>query len=295
MNINYEYYRIFYYVGKYSNFTKAAHVLGSSQPNVTRAINCLENEVQCKLFVRTNRGVHLTPEGEKLYTRVSAAISILQMAEDELMESLSLEQGSISIGASETALNIYMLEKLRRFHIEYPRIKIKIHNHTTPQAVQSVRSGETEFAVVTTPVIADGSLKVKRLESFREVLIGGKTFDGLGHRKISLKEICRYPFICLGKETMTYKFYYDLFMSHGVELRPDTEVATTDQILPLVEHEMGLAFIPGAMAQEAVAKHKVTLIPTEVEIPERDICMVYDSGRPMSVAAHKLQEYIKYK
>ena len=37
MNINFEYYRIFYYVAKYSNFTKAAHALGNSQPNITPA------------------------------------------------------------------------------------------------------------------------------------------------------------------------------------------------------------------------------------------------------------------
>ena len=56
MNINFEYYRIFYYVARYNNFTKAAHALGSSQPNVTRAMNCLEKALQCTLFVRTNRG-----------------------------------------------------------------------------------------------------------------------------------------------------------------------------------------------------------------------------------------------
>ena len=42
MNVNFEYYKIFYYVARYHNFTKAAKVLGNSQPNVTRAMNCLE-------------------------------------------------------------------------------------------------------------------------------------------------------------------------------------------------------------------------------------------------------------
>ena len=136
MNINFEYYRIFYYVAKYSNFTKAAHALGNSQPNVTRAMNCLESEAQCKLFVRTNRGVRLTPEGERLYTKVAAAITLFQEAEDEMTESVELKQGSIAIGASETALSIYLLEKLKRFHMEYPGIRIKIYNHSTPQAIQ---------------------------------------------------------------------------------------------------------------------------------------------------------------
>jgi hypothetical protein len=61
MNINFEYYKIFYYVAKYHNFTKAAKVLENSQPNVTRAMNCLEQQMHSTLFVRTNRGVQLTP------------------------------------------------------------------------------------------------------------------------------------------------------------------------------------------------------------------------------------------
>ena len=58
MDVNFEYYKIFYYVAKYNNFTRAARVLGNSQPNVTRAMNCLEQQLHCTLLVRTNRGVH---------------------------------------------------------------------------------------------------------------------------------------------------------------------------------------------------------------------------------------------
>ena len=155
MNVNFEYYKIFYYVAKYENYTKAAHVLGSSQPNVTRAMNCLESETGCTLFIRTNRGVHLTPEGERLYVHVSAAMAQFQAAEDEMSANIGLEHGSISIGASETALNIYLLDKLKAFHMAYPGIRLKIYNHSTPQAVRAVRNGEIDFAIVTTPTTAE--------------------------------------------------------------------------------------------------------------------------------------------
>ena len=39
MDVNFEYYKIFYYVAKYNNFTRAARVLGNSQPNVTSVWN----------------------------------------------------------------------------------------------------------------------------------------------------------------------------------------------------------------------------------------------------------------
>ena len=206
MNVNLEYYRIFYYVARYGNFTKAARAMGNSQPNITRAMNLLEQEIHCTLFIRTNRGVQLTPEGEKLYIRVSAAMEQIQTAEEELNAVSGLEHGTISIGASETALNIYLLEKLRTFHMEYPGIRLKIYNHSTPQAVQAVKNGEIDFAVVTTPTDAEAPLKKADLYPFQEILVGGKTFMALGSQELSLAEIQNYPFICLGRETQTWKF-----------------------------------------------------------------------------------------
>ena len=79
MFISYDYYRIFYYVAKYGNISKAAKVLLSSQPNVTRTIKNLEGELGCTLFSRTSRGMRLTPEGERLYGHVPRT-SILRQA-----------------------------------------------------------------------------------------------------------------------------------------------------------------------------------------------------------------------
>ena len=63
---------------KYHNFTKAAQALNNSQPNITRAMNCLEQQLNTTLFIRTNRGVQLTPEGERLYTHVLGAMEQFQ-------------------------------------------------------------------------------------------------------------------------------------------------------------------------------------------------------------------------
>ena len=64
MYVDWEYYKIFYYVAKYQNLTKAARVLGNNQPNITHSMNRLESQLNCVLFIRSNRGVTLTPEGE---------------------------------------------------------------------------------------------------------------------------------------------------------------------------------------------------------------------------------------
>ena len=55
MYVDWEYYKIFYFVAKYRNFTKAARVLGSNQPNITHTMNKLEDQLHCVLFIRSNR------------------------------------------------------------------------------------------------------------------------------------------------------------------------------------------------------------------------------------------------
>ena len=87
MYVDWEYYKIFYYVAKYQNFTKAARVLGNNQPNITHSMNRLESQLNCVLFTRSNRGVTLTPEGEMLYSRIASAAVQIQDAEEELSAS----------------------------------------------------------------------------------------------------------------------------------------------------------------------------------------------------------------
>ncbi len=84
MYVDWEYYKIFYYVAKYQNFTKAARVLGDNRPNITHSMNRLESQLNCVLFTRSNRGVTLTPEGEMLYSRIASAAVQIQDAEEEL-------------------------------------------------------------------------------------------------------------------------------------------------------------------------------------------------------------------
>ena len=70
MNVNLEYYRVFYYVCVHGSLTAAARELCISQPAVSQAVRQLEKEAGIKLFLRTSKGVQLTKEGELLYRYV---------------------------------------------------------------------------------------------------------------------------------------------------------------------------------------------------------------------------------
>ena len=294
MSVPYDYYRIFYYVAKYSSFTQAAAALHGSQPNITRTINLLEQELGCRLFERSHRGVTLTPEGERLFSHVQIMQEQMQAAEYELASRRSLHSGQIAIGASETALHGLLLPVLRDFKRRYPGVRLQITNHSTPQAIAALRSGLVELAVVGTPCgEIDAPLNEQRLRTFRDLLVAGPDYAYLAQQKLTYSEIARLPMISLGPDSSTHAFYAQLFAEHGAMLEPDIQTATTDQILPLVCYGMGLAFVPEDFAREAIAQKEVVCLQMETPPPPRYISLVKDKSRPLSVAAMELERMLR--
>lgn len=293
MAISYDYYRIFYYVAKYKNFTQAANALMNNQPNISRSISNLEHELGCRLFVRSNRGVTLTPEGEKLYTRVAVAHRQLQAAEAELAKERSLQSGMISVGVSETALHVLLLSRIQEFHKAYPGIRIRISSVSTPQAITTLKSGLVDFAVVTTPTKIIRPLEEILLRQYQEVLIGGPRFKELQNRTLYLKELASYPLILMNSQSNTHDFYMRFFLEHGMTLQPEIEASSVDQIFPMIKNDLGLGFLPEDMIREAVREGEVFPLKLEYQIPKRSICLIRDTDRPMSISATELIKLLK--
>lgn len=290
MAFSYDYYRIFYHAAKYGSFTQAARILSSNQPNITRAMNSLEAQLGCKLFVRSRNGVTLTPEGETLYSHISAAYEQIRIGETEVQRSISLENGHVSIAVSEIALHVLMLGVFQEFSRRYPGIRIQIFNHSSNEGADAVNRGTAELAVVSSPFTVSPSLKKTELLSVQDILIAGNRFSELKTTSLSLHDLERYPLIGLAPHTGTYSFYKRLFESHGLIYQTPIEAATTDQVLPLVAHDIGLGFLPRRLAQPALQNGEVFEVSLKEPIPERHISLIRDRSRPLSAAAETLAE-----
>lgn len=292
MYISYDNYRIFYYVAKYRSFTQAANALMSNQPNVTRAIKNLEGQLGCTLFERSSRGVSLTPEGIRLYSHVSVAFEHLQAGEEELACDKMLQSGIISIGVSEVALHCALLPALGKFHRLHPGVRLRVSNHSTPQALSALRNGLVDIAVVTSPTGVTPPLKKNELKMIREVAVCSSAFSNLLNRPISIHELTEYPIISLSSQTKTYEFYSAYFSSNGLTLSPDIEAATADQILPLVRNDLGIGFVPEEFLTNEPYNSNLHIIDLIEPIPQRSICLIKYSGRSLSIAAKELEHML---
>ncbi len=289
MYIAYDYYRIFYYVAKYGNVTQAAKVLLNNQPNLTRAVKTLESELGCPLFIRSNRGMKLTPEGERLLRHIRIAIENIEAGEAEIIESRNLERGSVFVAASEVALHCVLLPVLKKYRSLYPGIKLKISNHSTPQAIDAIKNGFADIAVVTTPTLPSAMLEEITVRKFREVAVCSSAFSELWGRKVSFEELLSYPLISLGTQTKSYELYSEFFAGEGLRYQPETEAATADQIVPMVKADLGIGFVPEEFLEGIEG---VSVIETENPLPEREIRVVKRCEQPLGIAAKEMEKLI---
>lgn len=75
-----------------------------------------------------------------------------------------------------------------------------------------------------------------------------------------------------------------MFLNHKIPFHTDLEVATADQIFPLVKHNLGIGFYP----KELISKDSdIFEIQTNIINPERDILLVQDASRATNIATQK--------
>lgn len=292
MNISFDSYRIFYYVAKYQGFTQAAGVLGSNQPNITRTIKHLENTLGCKLFLRSNHGARLTPEGEKLYAHIALAFEHIRAGEAELTADQGLQSGVVTVAASETALHCCLLPVLKAYRARYPGVRIRVSNHTTPQAIDVLKDGLADFAVITLPPRLPKTLRRFDITEFQEIPIAGAAFAALRGRSLTLRDLARCPLVGLGQNTSTFGFYSQVFSARGLTFQPDIEAATADQILPMVKSDLGIGFVPEQLAKEDIAAGAVFPLDLKPPVPRRVIGLLTQESQPLSIAARELKRML---
>lgn len=288
MDINLEYYKIFYYVASYKSITIAAEKLSISQPAVSQAVKHLEADLSCTLFVRTPKGVRMTKEGEMLFSYVQRGYETILSGEKKLLEMLNLEKGEICIGASDMTLQFYLLPYLEQFHEKYPKIRVTVTNAPTPETLKHLADGKIDFGIVSTPIEPHPHLKVTAVKEISDIFVAGKKFEHLKGKRLSYHKLEQYPVMCLEGATSTRRYVEEFLATEGVALKPEFELATSDMLIQFAIRNLGIASVVSEFAAEQMKNGTLFALQFDREIPKRQFCIVADDRVPLSAAAAKL-------
>ena len=149
------------------------------------------------LFLRAQKGVRLTAEGQALFRYVERGYELILQGENALQSMLELEQGEIHIGASDMTLKYYLLPFLERFHEKYPKLKVYVTNGPTPETLRNLREGKIDFCIVSGPLQETEGIQAQAVKEIRDVFVAGSRFAKLKGEKLSWKVLQELPVICL--------------------------------------------------------------------------------------------------
>ena len=281
MDINYELYKVFYYVATTLSFSEASKKLYISQSAVSQSIKALEGKLSQTLFIRSTKKVRLTPEGEILLRHIEPAISLIRRGESQLLESITTG-GQIRIAASDTICRYFLVPYIERFHQAFPNLHIKIINATSIRCVDILKNGQADFIVVNYP-------NAYLNKQFRDVFVANQSFSQLKDRKPSLAELSEYPLLMLDKQSTTSEFLHSLFQQHQLELVPEAELSSNDLLIDLARIGLGVAFVPDYCVPDD--SDELFIVETRESLPQRELAVVYNDKLPVSPAVTEFLTY----
>ena len=293
MDINYELYKVFYYVAISLSFSEASRKLFISQSAVSQSIKVLEKKLNQSLFIRSTKKVQLTPEGEILLRHIEPAMNLIKRGEMQILETGSLGGGQLRIGASDTICRYFLVPYLSRFHKEYPNIHIKVTNQTSIGCVDLLESGTVDLIFTNYPNSRLGhGCHIQFIKDFHDCFVASRKYYGeLEHQTLSLKELLTYPILMLNRNSTTSEFLHSLFQQQQLDLVPEIELSSNDLLIDLATIGLGIAFVPDFCVQHNAGD--LFQIPLKTELPVRQLAIIHNEQMPVSNAARQFMSYFE--
>ncbi|MGN1412154.1 MAG: LysR family transcriptional regulator [Oscillospiraceae bacterium] len=147
MNLNLQHLRYLVEVQKYGSITKAASVLFMGQPNLSKAIKEIENEMNITIFKRSARGVVPTAKGEEFLEYAKAVLVQLDKME-ALYKNSSNETISFSIGIPRASYITYAFTKFLNQLDTSKKIDVHIKESNSMDVINSIIECEYNLGII---------------------------------------------------------------------------------------------------------------------------------------------------
>ena len=295
MNVNYESYKIFYYVAINKSISKAADVMLISQPAVTWHLKNLESNLGITLFVRTKKGVTLTYEGEAFFRYIKKGVEYFINGENMLTNLKNLDYGNIRIGSSTTVSKNVLMPYLEKFHEMYPNIDIHIINNLTENLLNDLRNGSLDMLLLNMPMNESKDLNVINVMNVQDIFVGNKKFYDITNGKVKLEDLNNYPLLFQKSPSNTRKFLDNYLKSNNVNLVPKTEIVSYNLIMDFVKSGFGIGYATREFIKDELDKKLLYEIEVTPKVPSRYIGLVTLKQSIPNYSVNKLIDIITNK
>ena len=252
----------FVQVAECGSFTRAAELLGYSQPTISIQIKQLEQELSIKLFDRIGHTVRLTEEG---HGALIHAQRICQMCRE--MANVSPEdtqvRGSVRLGMADSLCAALLRSGFGAFRKEYPNISINITAAGTTELFRMLDHNEVDMVCTLDSHIYSANYVVAHEEKVGVHFVVASGHPLAEKKVLTERDLMDHPFI-LTEKGMSYRRLLDEQLAkHSLEIQPVLETGSADLICTLVGQGVGMSFLPDYVTKDGVARGELVRLKME--------------------------------
>ena len=289
-NVDLKHLRAFVAVADHQSFVAAAKTLHISQPALTHCIQQLEGQMGGRLFDRTTRRVRLSPIGDKFLPYVKRLLAHFDSVVTDMSTQLARGSGRVVVSCLASVASRLMPVVMSECKREYPNITIAIRDAAMRGVLDSVISGDADFAIGSLPGNdPDLDFTVIAIDQFR--LICPRDHDLATKDVVQWTDLSDYPFIAMSPDTGIRQSLDPFIQSKGVNLNVIAEVSHLASLNGMLEEGVGISVFAALMLprdNHPTLTHR-TLHGASLK---RKLAIIWRRGTSFSPAASALLDMI---
>lgn len=268
--------RYFVAVAQTHNFTRAAELLGISQPPLSQQILRLEREIGLPLLKRLTRSVELTEAGEAFY---QDACQILELSGHALEKAKGIARGTrgrLSLGfASSVAFHGSVFSLLREFQHRYPDMEMITGEQNMATLLHNLQEGLLDAAFVRLPCESSKAFNLKVIASEKMLAVLPPGHALAGQASLSLQQLAEDPLILFPQEVAPslYEMIISACLRAGFQPRTGQQAPQIASAIGLVASGFGYTLVPESLG--CIRHPDVTLHAIDDAVLNSDIALAW--------------------
>ncbi|MCE8038780.1 MAG: HTH-type transcriptional activator IlvY [Halomonadaceae bacterium] len=255
------------------HFGRASELCHVSPSTLSRTIRQLEETLDAPLFVRDNRHVALTRQGQLFQQYAREALHQWELLRHALGSQAGELAGEISIYCSVTASYSFLYDLLSDVRQRHPRIELKLHTGDPAESMGRVLAGEEDMAITPRPRSMPAGLAFKSLTRSPLVFIAPMAqaeWVPATPDSPSIGQWRNVPMI-LSEAGLSREYTDTWFRALGVPPSIYAQVAGHEAIVSMVGLGFGIGVVPRIVLDNSPLAQRVRVLPVKPELPHYDV------------------------
>ena len=147
-------------VNRFRNFAKAADSCNVSQPTLSAMLQKLEEELDIRIFDRTNRSVTPTTAGEKIIRQAENALMEIERIGEIVSEDKGQIGGGFRLSVGPTIAPYILPKFIRHYREMYPTVELSIQEMKVNFMIEALQRGELDAGMAISGNVCDGVLEI---------------------------------------------------------------------------------------------------------------------------------------